>query len=370
MRFSALIVKNLVRRPHRSLLTLCALATAIAAVVALTAIADGFTHSFTAVYEAHSVDLVVSRQGAEDRLSSSVDAQLAERIERIPGVARAAPVLLEMLSIEDAGVYGVPTLGIELDSWLMEDYEIVAAADQNATPRSQSDGAAATEPRPDRIVYLGIHLAQRIGVQAGDTVRIFDDPYTVKGIFRSPSTWENGSMILPLATLQALTDRPGGATYIDVVLHKPISEKELQRIIAAIEALDNRLLALPTEEFVDTDLRMKMARAMAWLTGTIALFIGGLGTLNTMLMSVMERTREIGILRAIGWPRRRVVGMILGESCTLALAAAGLGVVVAWAMLGVLERSPAVQGLIDPYFGLSALVRGFVLAIGIGWIGA
>ena len=53
---------------------------------------------------------------------------------------------------------------------------------------------------------------------------------------------------------------------------------------------------------------------MAWTTAAVALILGAVGMLNTMLMSIFERTREIGILRAVGWRRRRVLALILGEA--------------------------------------------------------
>ena len=116
MRFSALILKNLTRRPLRAALTLIALTMAVASVVALRGIAKGFTESFAAIYESHSIDIVVSRQGTADRLSSSVSEEAVGQIERLDGVARAAGVLLDTLSLEDQQIFGVPTMGIAADS--------------------------------------------------------------------------------------------------------------------------------------------------------------------------------------------------------------------------------------------------------------
>ena len=127
MRFSSLITKNLTRRSFRTALTLLAFATAISAVVSLLGIAKGFTKSFAGVYESHSVDVVVSRQGTADRLSSSIAQGFAERIAAIPGVARVGGVLLETLSLEEQEVYGVPTMGIVDGSWLLDDYQIQVA---------------------------------------------------------------------------------------------------------------------------------------------------------------------------------------------------------------------------------------------------
>lgn len=367
-----------------------ALATAITAVVSLFGIAQGFTRAFSDVYSAHGVDIVVSRQGTADRLSSSVDAQFVSKIEKLPGVDRAAGVMLDTLSLEKDGIYGIPTMGIATDSWLLDNYEMIqgprvvdsvggqSVLDRAEPPRVQ--GSLSDDQAVSRSVLLGVHLAQRIGKKARDTIELFDEPYLVAGVFQSTSTWENGSMILPLETLQGLTDRPGQVTYINVILDRTsdrsvgvaagASLSQASEVVEAIQAIDRRLLALTTSEYVQTDTRMQIAHAMAWMTSAIALLIGSIGTLNTMLTSVLERTKEIGILRAIGWPRHRVVGMILGESCGLAMVASIFGGLFALLLTGLLSQSPATKGLITPHVDSKAILLGLVLAFGIGLLGA
>ncbi len=387
MRFSSLIWKNLVRRPMRSALTLLALATAIAAVVSLQGISRGFTRSFSEIYSAHSVDIVVSRAGSADRLSSSIDQDFSGKIAKLHEVNRTAAVLLDTLSLEDEGIYGIPAMGIAPDSWLRSDYEFQSAPkneiDLNDRKQGHIDTLSSTTsatqvagtPPAEHTVWLGVHLADRLGISPGGTVNLFDEPYHVTALFKSPSTWENGAMIFDMAELQRMTDRQGQATYINVVLDPPSTgepqvKSRAQRVMAAIEQLDSKLLPLATQEFVDTDTRMKLAGAMAWMTSMIALILGAIGTLNTMLTSVMERTKEIGILRAIGWPKRRVVSMILLESCSLALLASLFGTGLAMLLTWALAQAPIVKGVLSPVIDVGIVLQGFLLAIAIGLLGA
>jgi putative ABC transport system permease protein len=351
-------------------------------VVSLLGISQGFTRSFADVYAAHSVDIVVSRQGSADRLSSSVDADYAKRIAALPEVNRAAGVLLETVSLEDEGVYGVPSMGISRDSWLLNDYELVDIepidrdlgdrdlVSQVDSSRGQNDLFTPDDFDAKHTLMLGLHLAERVGVARGGTVNMFDEPYRVVGIFKSPSTWENGSIIFPLDTLQELTDRPEQVTYINVVLESKLDGKHAEKAIEAIKALDSKLLPLATSEFVESDTRMQLASAMAWMTSVIALVIGTIGTLNTMLTSVLERTKEIGILRAIGWTKRRVVSMILLESCGLALVASLLGCALAILLTWSLSQAPAAKGILSPSIDWQILLQGVVLAVMIGILGA
>ncbi|MEM8733377.1 MAG: ABC transporter permease, partial [Planctomycetota bacterium] len=177
-------------------MTLIALTTAIAAVVSLLGIARGFTESFGEIYEAHAVDIVVSRQGAADRLSSSIDAEMVAEIDQLESVRHSAAVLLETMSLEEQGVYGIPTMGIAWDSWLIGDFDLI---ESNQSDRSGSP------MRDAKSTLVGIHLAERLEISAGDSFELFGESYQVAGVFQSPSTWENGALVMRLDDLQELT---------------------------------------------------------------------------------------------------------------------------------------------------------------------
>lgn len=177
-------------------------------------------------------------------------------------------------------------------------------------------------------------------------------------------------MILPLAALQRLTGREGQLTYINVTLDEDVPHSDIQSVIAGIQALDPKLLALATDEFVETDQRMQLAGSMAWMTSAIALLVGAIGTLNTMMTSVLERTGEIGILRAIGWPTRRVALIVFLESVILAMVATVLGGIGAAGLLSLLAASDAAGGLLQPSIAASVWLRGAMIGLGIGIVGA
>lgn len=336
-----------------------ALATAIGSVMALLGVAEGFTESFRGVYESHRVDVVVSRQGSADRLSSSLEEAYVADVTSVEGVADAAGVLLETLSAEDQQVYGIPAMGMRTDSWLFTDYEM-RVADQETIDNADAIGQ----------VFLGENLAGRLDCEPGSTLNLFDEPFEVAGVFQSGSVWENGSMIVPLQQLQELTGRDGQITYINVVLDESIEAIQVGSVVERITAVDAKLLPLATDEFVRSDTRMQLAGAMAWMTSTIALLVGAIGTLNTMMTSVLERTGEIGILRAIGWPAKRIAGVILCESVMLALLASVLGGIGASVLLQLLAGSEATGGMLQPTIAMNVWVRGVAVGLGIGILGA
>jgi putative ABC transport system permease protein len=101
----------------------------------------------------------------------------------------------------------------------------------------------------------------------------------------------------------------------------------------------------------------------------MAIVVGGLGVLNTMLMSVHERTREIGVLRAVGWGRRPVLAMILKESLILALLGGVAGIIVAFLLVGALNQVPYVGGVMTARWQWDVFARALWVALALGLIG-
>jgi putative ABC transport system permease protein len=110
----------------------------------------------------------------------------------------------------------------------------------------------------------------------------------------------------------------------------------------------------------------------AAVTGStiLALVIGAIVVGNTMLLSLFERTREFGLLRAIGWSRVRVVWLVVSESLLLALLGSALGVALSFLVTSVLEALPQLHGVLHSDFTPGAFWRGFAVGIGMAVLGS
>jgi putative ABC transport system permease protein len=223
---------------------------------------------------------------------------------------------------------------------------------------------------------LGKVLAANLDKTSDDRVEIFGEDFRVVGVFESFSVYENGSAVVLLTDLQELMNRPGQVTGFQVILEdRPDKKALVEEVKEKIKELDDGrghslgLDALPTEDYVKSTSQLQMAHAMAWVTSVIALVIGAIGVLNTMVMSVFERTREIGILRAIGWRKGRVMRMILYESLFLSMAGAAVGVAAAVALTRLLSQLPQgsrfIEGSVDP----GVMLRGLIIALFVGLAG-
>jgi putative ABC transport system permease protein len=175
-------------------------------------------------------------------------------------------------------------------------------------------------------------------------------------------------MFAPLRSLQRLMLREGEVTMFGVVAQDRDPET-LKGIAEAISASDPKLEAQVADEMAKRSTEIRVARSFAWLTSMIALAIGSIGMLNTMMMAVFERTREIAMLRAIGWKRRRVIAMILGEATLLSIAGSILGIMLAVILVRFLANLPASGRLVEGDVSPSVMLQGLVLAVLLGLIG-
>jgi putative ABC transport system permease protein len=193
-------------------------------------------------------------------------------------------------------------------------------------------------------VILGEILAGNLGKRAGDTMEIQGASFRVVGVFRGGSALETGAVMMPIRQLQKLADLNGKVTAFHVRL-RPVPagrtpDEHLRQARAAIEKAVPGLKAVPAGERAHNNQFVSFARSIAWGTSLIALLVGALGIANTMAMAVFERTREIGILRALGWRQWRVIALILIEAGALGLIGGVLGLGGGWGALRLLASLP------------------------------
>jgi putative ABC transport system permease protein len=216
---------------------------------------------------------------------------------------------------------------------------------------------------------LGKTLAANLGKQPGDKLDVAArEEFEVVGVYESFSPLENGWLIMPLAELQRMMDRQGKVMVISVVARQP-DEETILALRDEIAAMASNLEVLPARSFVGSMVEIRLARAMAWMTSALALFVGAISMLNTMLAAVHERTRELAVLRAVGWRKTSVLRLVLIEAVLLALGSAALGTLLGLGAVHLLSLFPTAGRLVVGDIGWDVIAQGFAVAVVLGVLG-
>jgi putative ABC transport system permease protein len=207
-----------------------------------------------------------------------------------------------------------------------------------------------------------------LGKSVGDAVEIEGRTFRVCGRFTSPSFSENGAVLMALQQLQDVAGRDGQVNFVALRLQNDAGPSALGDVRAAVLSRFSGFSAETSGELVRRNIAIQAARAMSLATSIVALAIGAIGITNTVLMSVLERRHEIAVLLALGWHRRRVVGMIVAEATLLSALGGIVGSVAGWAALRAFQWAPWFRGKIDTTAGAGLLASALVLSICLGAI--
>ena len=183
-----------------------------------------------------------------------------------------------------------------------------------------TEGKPVTGPRQ---IAIGRRAADSLKKGIGSTLRLFGVPYEIVGIYETGQAMEESGGTVVLEDAQTITQKTRKVSLFQVGVRKGT---DLSQVMARIEALEKDLAVSKSSEYDASEQWSQYLQGFAWGIAAIAILIGGLGMMNAMVMSVLERTREIGTLRAVGWSRRRVVTLILGETVVLSLIGGLVGI--------------------------------------------
>jgi putative ABC transport system permease protein len=349
---SGFVWKNLWRRRLRTLLTLCGIGMAIGAFVGLVGFSKAFENEWLKIYSSSGTDITVVQQTF---LSTSMDESFGATLKSLPLVAQATPVIYNLMDLTTD--VNALAYGWKADSYQFDSLQILSG-------RHFRDG------HPE--VMLGDLLAEDLKKKVGDTLEIQSSPFTVCAIYHGGSGLQAAAVIMPLDQLQALSSLQGKVSTIDIRLRPaPAGESPehyLKRAQAQIEAALPGLRAVPAAERAHNNQFVQLAHASAWGTSSIALLIGILGIANTMAMSVYERTREIGILRALGWNRGQVLILIQLEAAILGLGGGLFGIVFGWCALHLLAALPQTASIVSTSLPILLLAEALGVAVLAGLI--
>lgn len=364
-----LAVRNLLTKRLRTALALLGVSVSIVGVIGLLSFSQGVRAVVSNTLESVP-GIVVMQKNCVDPIFSSVPASHLAEIEAVPGVRAVMPELWRIEpSIEGTrtmnlgmpfsmpALFGIdperaekfPTLGVYGKS--VQEGRWIASGDTHACVVS---------------TLIARHFKKRLG----DTLRIRETPFTIVGIYATGKFILDVAIIVPIEAARELVGTH--STRLSSFYLEASDPADLPRIEQAIEERFPDVEAMSMSELSGQfEQMMGFVDVLLICISSVAVIVGAIGVVNTMLMSVSERIAEFGILKANGWTSGDVVKLILAESLVLGgvggLVGCAVGAIVVRIVASRVELQPiASPGLLAGAFGI-ALVLGILGGIYPAW---
>ena len=342
-----LIIGNLLHRPLRSLLSLSAVAIELVMILCITAVMLGMLNDSKARTNGIGADMIVRPANASFLAGfggAPVPAKIANVLAKLPHVEVAAPTIVQLT----AGTAVENIWGIDYKSFnALRPFVFIAG-----TPFQG----------PDDVIVDDYFAHSDKGHTVGETIRILNHPFRICGIVQHG---KGGRKFIPISTLGALTGAPGNASLFYLKTDGPQYQQDVKREILATPGLQQYQVQT-MEEWLSlmTPSRIPAFTISLNIVISIAMIIGFLAIFQSMYTAVMERTREIGILKALGASRAYIVAVVLRETGLLAIGGVVVGIILSFLVRAiVMHRYPTIPFAITMHWMILGSVLAFVGAM-------
>jgi len=327
------------QRPLRTFLTALGIAVAVGSTVVFLSLGEGLRRVFVDQLASIGPDIQLTYGGAPSEffpttpeLPASYLATFEQERERF-GLRSVTPVLLYLragLSATQSFVFEAFPMSVPLEAMFMNARVL--------TGRGLSEADEGAD-----VVVVGVTAAERNGIELGEELRL--NPQTrleVVGIVGSDGGFLENVIIVPLATLQRAIGVEDRYSLLALDLERP---EQAEAVAAAIREAYPEVTAQTQSDLLSV-MRdaLRISDAVRLGISAIALLVGAIAVANTMMMSVFERTREFGVVRAVGAKPRFLFGLVEAESVLLSLAGAAAGVGIG--RLGVVAVNRVAENLV------------------------
>ncbi len=383
LNFFATVWLGLSTHKLRSFLTILGVVIGVASVITLMSVGKGAQASILYHIESIGTDLVTIRPGAfmfggvRGGMSETLTMEDAEAItDQIPNVSAVAPTYSSNLQV----VVGSENMnssitGVNPEYWDVQNLEIASG---NFFHEEEYK-------RGSKVAVIGSNVAETLfgsSDPVGQKMRMGSLIFTVTGVLESegggmPGMSADDAIYIPLTAMQQAVAQPRTAQGEKVVssIALTVTEEELaEQVVDDITNLlrDRHRLGPGTDDDFNIMSTQEMAEMMTETTDTltlllgaiaaIALLVGGIGVMNIMLVSVLERTREIGIRKALGAREADIWSQFLIEAALLTFAGGIIGVIFGWGVSTLIEA----MGVMTTVVSADIVILAVSVSIGIG----
>ena len=368
----------------RTGLTVLGIVIGVAAVIAMLAVGNGAQASITGTINGIGTNLLFVFRGARNNeavrnprpLTLNDSNALLDQFAA-PHILSVAPVLQGNGSIVFSGKTQSSTIvGVTADYFSVRNITLLEG---NLITAENIYGNAS-------VVLLGVDVADKLFDRrdglVGETVRIANQPFRVIGVLASKGGGgfgsEDNQVLIPFSTAQSRVIHRSGLNTVDVIYAQavdsdsvPLASGEIAQILRTRHrtpiGLDD-FTVLTQQDFLST--AQSITGILTIFLGGIAaisLLVGGIGIMNIMLVSVTERTREIGLRKALGARKRDILIQFLVESSMLSLIGGIIGIMFGWLIAYIVGRVAAATGTnFTPIVGLDAILLATIFSTAVG----
>jgi len=367
----------------RSGLTVLGIVIGVAAVIAMLAVGQGAQASITGSISGIGTNLLfVFRGGSNDEVRNTKpltigDADALKDRFAAPSIEGVAPALEESAVVSFGGeqtspqIFGVTPAYFQVRNLALAEGEFFT--EEHLLGRAS-------------VVLLGPEVAETLFGHAdgvtGETVRIEGQPFRVIGVLESRGGGAFGSednqMIVPFSTAQARLIRRSANDRVDIIFVQAVSGDLVLQATEEISQILRTRHRTPVGAddftiFTQQDLLTTFESITGILTiflggiAGISLLVGGIGIMNIMLVSVTERTREIGLRKALGARKRDILAQFLIESSLLSLIGGIIGIIFGWLISYVVGQIAVASGTpFSPVVGFNAIALATIFSAAVG----
>lgn len=346
-----MIWKNLFRRKARTLLTIGGISIAIAVVIFLSIFADGLSSQMSELMSSEGAKITLMQSGIADISFSAINEEIGIAISDFPEVKQISGLLLQLVPVEQKPFMLI--LGINPDESYIDHFRIVEG----------ENGIASGD------LILGRMAADFFGKGSGDYLTIQDHEMMISGVYETGTGFEDAGAVISLAVAQDIFLKQEQVSFYRVSV-RDMDDEQLDLLKQKITDQFPQVSAYLSSDFGQNTPDIQTLDTISSAISLIGLIAGALATTNTMVMNVFERTREIGTFRAIGWRRKSVMGMIVGEALVLSLLGGIIGIFLGFGLASMMSQLPAFAGYFSLKVSIETLLSGILIAVMLGILGS
>ena len=345
-----MILKNPFRNKTRSALSIIGIAIGITTIVALGLITTGMEDSVQTSLNDVGAEITISNTSTVGTNAGMIGTDVVDELRNRSGVIDTAGELSVTEMDTNSPSSGSSGPGMDMTSIVGLDPEkLYMIGIKDIDGKSYENGS--------KEAIIGVQYAEMNNLSRGDNITIQNNEFNIVGTYETGSPFLDGGIYVPLDTLQNLTD----TQKVSTVLVKTDENVNDTEIGDKIEEDYKDFMVLTSEEMalMANDILGILDTASLAVSG-LAIIVGAIGIINTMVMAVYERTKEIGVLKSVGWKSKKILTMILGETLVLTTLSGIVG-----SAFGILIPELGMRLMNVEDFSLGYSPKTFILAFGI-----